>query len=158
MGEVTNTPSEAQRIKLVEKARIALCFLGVFLGHAGYYRLFSALVVFSLAGLTGLESLLIGDASARSKGWPVGSPYQRQSACGNLASALGTAGLLVRPRTERTDAALAATTGVVLAFIVLSGVNHACTSSEAKIHVQRFWGAASLGVSAGVVLYKWGAL
>ena len=96
-------------------------------------------------------------ASARIKNWPVGTPYQAQSACNNAALALVTLALLAMPATERTDAALAATTACTLIFILLSGVNHLSHAQDASIHKKRFYGAASLAVSGGVVLYKWGA-
>ncbi len=96
-------------------------------------------------------------ASARIKNWPVGTPYQAQSACNNAALSLVTLALLAMPETERTDAALATTTACTLLFILLSGVNHLSHAKDASIHKKRFYGAASLAVSGGVVLYKWGA-
>mmetsp|Transcript_22922 Transcript_22922/g.68814 ORF Transcript_22922/g.68814 Transcript_22922/m.68814 type:complete len:240 (+) Transcript_22922:312-1031(+) len=158
----TNTPEEEMMVKSVERLRMAMCFAGVFLGHMEYFRLFAALVVFSLAGVTGLESLLMGAASARHKGWPTDSPYQAQSACNNLALALAAAALLLRAPfegtgapSERTDAALAAVTSVCLVFIVLSGANHWRSSAGGNIHTYRALGAASLGASAGFVIHKW---
>ena len=97
------------------------------------------------------------DASARIKNWPVGTPYQAQSACNNAALALVTLVILVMPETERTDAALATTTACTLLFILLSGVNHLSHAKDASIHKKRFYGAASLSASGGWVLYKWGA-
>ena len=61
------------------------------------------------------------------------------------------------PETERTDAALATTTACTLLFILLSGVNHMSHAKDASIHKKRFYGAASLALSGGWVLYKWGA-
>ena len=157
MGETGNTPQETKTIKVIERSRIGVCFVAMFVGHAEYYRTFAALTVFSLAGLTAVESFSFGDASARIKNWPVGTPYQAQSACNNAALALVTLALLAMPATERTDAALAATTACTLIFILLSGVNHLSHASDASIHKKRFYGAASLAVSGGWVLYKWGA-
>ena len=51
----------------------------------------------------------------------------------------------------------ATTTACTLLFILLSGVNHLSHAKDASIHKKRFYGAASLAVSGGVVLYKWGA-
>ena len=56
-----------------------------------------------------------------------------------------------------THGPLAATTACTLIFILLSGVNHLSHASDASIHKKRFYGAASLAASGGVVLYKWGA-
>ena len=56
-----------------------------------------------------------------------------------------------------SDAALATTAACTLLFILLSGVNHLSHAKDASIHKKRFYGAASLAVSGGVVLYKWGA-
>ena len=99
---------------------------GIGLGYAKYYQVFALLVVLSLAGITGLESLLLeslllGDASAASKGWPTGSPYQKQSACNNLALAAGA----ILFAALRANQALAATVVVTLIFIFLSGVRRA---------------------------------
>ena len=157
MGESGNTPQETKTIKVIERSRIGVCFVAMFVGHAEYYRTFAALTVLSLAGLTAAESFLFGDASARIKNWPVGTPYQAQSACNNAALALVTLALLAMPEIERTDAALATTTACTLLFILLSGVNHLSHAKDASIHKKRFYGAASLAVSGGVVLYKWGA-
>ena len=123
MGENGNTPQETRIVKAIERSRIGICFVAMFLGHSDYFRTFAALTVFSLAGLTAAESLLFGDASARIKNWPVGTPYQAQSACNNAALALVTLVILAMPATERTDAALATTTACTLLFILLSGVN-----------------------------------
>ena len=158
MGEKSgNTPQETRIVKAIERSRIAVCFVAMFLGHSDYFRTFAALTVFSLAGLTAVESLLFGDASARIKNWPVGTPYQAQSACNNAALALVTLAILAMPETERTDAALATTTACTLLFILLSGVNHLSHAQDASIHKKRFYGAASLALSGGWVLYKWGA-
>ena len=157
MGESGNTPQETRIVKAIERSRIAVCFVAMFLGHSDYFRTFAALTVFSLAGLTAVESFLFGDASARIKNWPVGTPYQAQSACNNAALALVTLALLAMPETERTDAALATTTACTLLFIMLSGVNHLSHAKDASIHKKRFYGAASLAASGGWVLYKWGA-
>ena len=129
MGESGNTPQETRIVKAIERSRIAVCFVAMFLGHSDYFRTFAALTVFSLAGLTAVESLLFGDASARVKNWPVGTPYQAQSACNNAALALVTLALLAMPETERTDAALATTTacGLQQPHLVLardSGADH----------------------------------
>lgn len=45
-------------------------------------------IVVSIAGLSGLEGLLFGNASARIKGFEVGSNYQRQSAIALLSYAV----------------------------------------------------------------------
>ena len=74
MGETGNTPQETRIVKAIERSRIAVCFVAMFLGHSDYFRTFAALTVFSLAGLTAAESFLVGDASARIKNWPVGTP------------------------------------------------------------------------------------
>ena len=74
MGESGNTPQETKTIKVIEHSRIGVCFVAMFLGHSDYFRTFAVLTVFSLAGLTAAESFLVGDASARIKNWPVGTP------------------------------------------------------------------------------------
>ena len=68
MGEKSgNTPQETRIVKAIERSRIAVCFVAMFLGHSDYFRTFAALTVFSLAGLTSVESLLFGDVSARAQ-------------------------------------------------------------------------------------------
>ena len=47
-------------------------FTGCSLFHDLAGRVFASLIVFALSGITGLESLLIGDISSISKKWPVG--------------------------------------------------------------------------------------
>ena len=113
-------------------------------------------MVLSLAGVTGLESLLLGDASAASKGWPTGSPYQKQSACNNLALAAGA----ILFAALRANQALAATVVVTLIFIFLSGVNHLLTTARAdhSIHSFRFLGAVVLAAAAAPVIHMWGVL
>ena len=170
--EFLNTPEETKVIKTIERTRIAVCFVGVFLGHLSYFRTFAALTVGSLAGLTAVESFYFGDASARSKGWLVRSQYQAQSACNNAALALVTLAILLMspvpsvrgrnvaghmPKTELADAALATTTAVTLFFVLLSGINHLSHAKDASIHKKRFYGALSLALSGGWVLCKWGA-
>ena len=59
---------KAGLVKAVEGLRISVCAAGIGLGYAKYYQVFALLVLLSLAGVTGLESLLLGDASAASKG------------------------------------------------------------------------------------------
>ena len=62
MGEKSgNTPQETRIVKAIERSRIAVCFVAMFLGHLDYFRTFAALTVFSLAGLTAAESFLFGD-------------------------------------------------------------------------------------------------
>ena len=47
-------------------------------------------IVIPLAGLTALESLLVGDASAKAKGREMDSSYQTQSELNNLVTAITT--------------------------------------------------------------------
>ena len=58
---------EKRIVKAIERSRIAVCFVAMFLGHSDYFRTFAALTVFSLAGLTAVESFLFGDVSARAQ-------------------------------------------------------------------------------------------
>ena len=68
MGEKSgNTPQETRIVKAIERSRIAVCFVAMFLGHSDYFRTFAALTVFSLAGLTAVESFFFGDVSARAQ-------------------------------------------------------------------------------------------
>ena len=68
MGEKNgNSPQETRIVKAIERSRIAVCFVAMFLGHSDYFRTFAALTVFSLAGLTAVESFFFGDVSARAQ-------------------------------------------------------------------------------------------
>ena len=68
MGEKSgNSPQETRIVKAIERSRIAVCFVAMFLGHSDYFRTFAALTVFSLTGLTAVESFFFGDVSARAQ-------------------------------------------------------------------------------------------
>ena len=113
-------------------------------------------------GITAMESVLLGDASARAKDWPVGSPYQKQSACHNLSTSCACVFILA---TGASDEALSIVTAIVLTFIGMSGVNHLITevqvrrrsgeSSLLSVHFCRTGGALMLVGSCIPVLVKW---
>ena len=159
----SNTPWETALVRSIEVARIVLCASGVGLGYSGLYTEFSACVVFSLAGITAIESLLMGELSARDKGWPVGSPYQAQGGLNLLATTVVYAVLL---GVGSGDAALAALTAAVVGFIVASGGNHVVQELRARakgedahsIHYCRAFGSLALAAAAIPVLVFWGAL
>lgn len=148
-----NKPEEEALVKLIETARSTTMLIAF---TTPSYRLFSFLLVESLAGMTALESLFFGSLSARSKKWPINTPYQRQSACNNLATALV---MLLTVALGADDAVLAALVLVAVTFVVLSGVNHVVTELRddrpgrlaADIHYKRFFGSCSILV---VVLVK----
>jgi hypothetical protein len=123
-------------------------------------HLSAALLVFFLAGVTGVESLLTPNISARAKRWPTGTPYQAQSGINNLASVVVMITLL---SIEASDAAIATLMLVVITFIALSGINHVTTAIRdkrdgkevANIHYQRFVFAIPLTVAVGFILHNW---
>ena len=78
-------------------------------------------IVIPLAGLTGLESILIGTASAESRGREIGNAYQTQSALNNLSTAI--TGLIVWYFQWGKLASLTVLF-VLLIFFILSSMNH----------------------------------
>lgn len=78
-------------------------------------------VVVSLAGLSAVESLLLGGAAARLSGYAPGA-YQRQSGMNSLA--LAVTALMVRALGWGTRAE-ASVLSVLLIFLALSAANHA---------------------------------
>jgi len=176
-----NTAAETRTVHAWEYARIAVVTTGIGLGFGSYYRAFAVSVVSGLGGLVGLEGLCIPDLSARDKQWPTGCPYQRQTACSNLSSAIVLAILLVLEHcrsgdgaTNRSvvdDSAYATLVLVVVTFVFCSSINHLVTelrdSSDAAastttasrresavIHYQRF--ALSLPLLAACLIIVFG--
>ena len=156
-----NTRSEGWIINIVEFSRIALCVASFVIGFSenvpNYFAISAGLFVFSMAGITGLESLLIGDASARAKKWPTGTPYQKQSAMNNLGT---TVAMIVALSLGANDAALAVLMIAVASFIGLSGMNHLyaalrdkCAGKEvAFIHYTRFLLSIPLVVVVSIIV------
>lgn len=113
--------------RILELLRFVGVGVGVFLAilhNDDPVRMFRALqfwVVLSIAGLTGLESLLFGKSAAAVTGYRDGGAYQRQSGINNLAVAL--VALLVRWLDWGLHAE-AAVCSVLLVFLILSSVNH----------------------------------
>jgi hypothetical protein len=159
-----NTPFQSALVVGIELIRIGGTIASIVIGFAGEprpnYRLSAALLVFFLAGVTGLESLFLPDISAKAKNWPTGSPYQVQSGINNLSSAVV---MIILLSIEASDAAIATLMLVVITFIALSGINHVTTAMRdkwdgkevAKIHYERFIFAIPLTVVAALILHNW---
>ena len=81
-------------------------------------------LIIPMAGLTGLESVFLGDAARKQSGYAA-SPYQRQSGFNNLA--LAFTALLVFIFDWGTPAELTLIT-TLLIFLFLSGCNHGWTA------------------------------
>lgn len=86
------------------------------------FKVMSMVVVLSIAGLTGLESLLLAESAAEKSGFGQGGPYQRQSGFNNLAVAIAMVLVWILGWGVK---AMAAVTLVLLTFLVLSAANHA---------------------------------
>ena len=77
-----------------EIARYVGIFFGIYFGYAHgdsppeILHILVPWFVILVAGLTGMESLLLGDVAAESIGRQAGSPYQIQSGMNNLAVAI----------------------------------------------------------------------
>lgn len=79
------------------------------------------LIVIPLAGLTGLESLCLGNASAQAKGREIGSAYQTQSGLNNLSTAI-TAWVVWYWQWGKQASITVLL--VLLIFLMLSSLNH----------------------------------
>lgn len=85
-------------IKILEISRIVLVgfayYYGYSVGFQGEYNpeaqlhVMIPIVIFALAGLSGIEGLFFPDAAAKAKGFEVGSNYQKQSAIALLSYAV----------------------------------------------------------------------
>jgi hypothetical protein len=160
-----NTPQETRIVKAVEIVRILGLFVSIFLGFFSfgvnnYYRYSAALFVFVMAGITGIESLLIGDMSARAKKWPTSSPYQKQSAMNNLSTCIA---MIVCLAVNANDAALAVLMITVVSFLGLSGINHLFEVVKDKrdgkqisnIHFIRFGSSLVLVIAVAFIINGW---
>jgi hypothetical protein len=112
---------------IVEIARWVLVAVGIYWGYSIAnpvlgFKMMSLVVVLSIAGLTGLESLFLADSAAEKSGFGKGSPYQRQSGFNNLAIAIAMVLVWILGWGVK---AMAGVTFVLLAFLVLSAANHA---------------------------------
>lgn len=126
-------------VKGLEIGRTLLAGLGFFLAYHYYAKNLPqislyALIIFvvvPLTGLTGLESIFFGKASAEAKGCIPGGSYQIQSGLNNLAIAITA--LIVWFSRWPIKAELAVLF-VTLIFFSLSAINHAV---EFFIHENR---------------------
>lgn len=157
-----NTKTQTIIVKTIEVIRSVGTGIGIYFGFGSSpnYRLSASLLVFCLAGITGLESLFFGKISARAKKWGVGSPYEIQSAANNLASAVA---MIILLSIGADDAAIAALMMTVTIFIMFSGLNHFVTvmidkfngKDIAKIHFIRIIFAIPVSVAVGFILGYW---
>lgn len=97
-----------------------LCFL-LGANPAEQFNILTLFIVVFVAGLTALESLLIGKEASESTGYSGGRGYQRQSALNNLALALVAIAAFYLNWGVFASAALMS---VLLVFLALSSVNH----------------------------------
>lgn len=112
---------------VIEIVRWAAAAAGFYWGYSlvdpvAGFKVMSLVVVLSIAGLTGLESLLLADRAAEKSGFGKASPYQRQSGFNNLAVAIAMIMVWLLGWGVK---AMAAVTLVLLVFLVLSAANHA---------------------------------
>ena len=115
-------------VVLFELTRYVCVGLGFFLAYQAHRTNIEILnylllwIVIPLAGLTGLESIFLGAASATDKGREIGSVYQIQSGLNNLSTAI--IGFLVWYLQWGTQASLTVSF-VLLLFLIFSSLNHA---------------------------------
>ncbi|WP_051305791.1 DUF6790 family protein [Desulfogranum mediterraneum] len=112
---------------MLEGARWLSAVIGIQLSYyfgnsaAEQLHLLSGWLVIPIAGLSGIESLLLAETAGRLSGYGT-SPYQRQSGLNNLALAL--TGIAVYLFNWGSTAELTILTTLLL-FLFLSGCNHA---------------------------------
>lgn len=118
-------------LKILDNVRIIIvCFAffwGYKIGYADGYNPAAQLhfmipvIIFAIAGLSGLEGLLFGDKSAEMKGFEVGSNYQKQSAIGMLSYAVIAAIVYFGNWGIRAELTIFF---AFIFFFIFSGVNH----------------------------------
>ena len=91
-------------------------------GPAEQLSIITIWTVPSVAGLTGVESLLFGKSASKVSGYGAGGAYQRQSGLNNLALALACVLAYALGWGTMAQAALMS---VLLIFLILSAANHA---------------------------------
>lgn len=122
-------------IKILEFTRIAGTMAGIFLAY--YYgdtpkevlHIMTPIIVFSIAGLSGLEGLFFSSAASKAAGFEKGSNYQRQSAMTFLAVGLMSLVVYFSSWGKMADVT------IVLTFIMIftfSAINHAWQIIAAK--------------------------
>lgn len=126
-------------VKILDILRIALVaaafFFGNRIGYAHGYDPISQLhfmvpvIIVAIAGISGIEGLFFGKASAEAKGFESGSNYQRQSAIALLSYAAGA--IIVFLCNWGIKAELA-TFFTFIFFFFFSAVNHACDAVKRK--------------------------
>ncbi|MCB2194171.1 MAG: hypothetical protein KQI62_21530 [Deltaproteobacteria bacterium] len=85
------------------------------------FSIITAWTVLSIAGLTGMESLVFSESASKVSGYGTGGAYQRQSGLNNLALALAC---IVSYALGWGTMAQAALMSVLLIFLILSAANH----------------------------------
>ncbi len=120
--------SKTQICKLLEITRwvcVAIGFnMAISLGHtpADQLRIYMPWIVLPLAGLTGIESVFLGETAAELSGYKSNPGYQRQSGLNNIAVAITALVVWLCRWGTHAEAAVMLT---LLVFLTLSACNHA---------------------------------
>lgn len=113
---------------MLEAARWLGVFCAIYFSQAygadgpGQFTIYAVITVCSLAGLTGLESVFLGEKAAEQSGYGGGGGYQRQSGLNNLALTAVTLWAWLRGWSLESLLALFM---VLMVFLSLSAANHA---------------------------------
>jgi len=113
----------------------AAFYFGYSIGFANGYdpiaqlHFMTPVIIFAIAGISGLEGLLFGKAAAKSKGFETGSNYQRQSAIAMLSYAL--VAILIYFTGWGIHAELTILSAFIF-FFFFSGINHAMEAIRNK--------------------------
>lgn len=110
-----------------------IAFAGSSYNAIGQLHFMIPIIIFAIAGLSGLEGLFFSDQSARLKGFAVGSNYQKQSAYAFLSYAVVSLLILILNWGIKAELSILF---VFMFFFILSAINH---GREAIIHKNYSW-------------------
>jgi len=114
-------------IKILEFTRIAGTMAGIFLAYYSgdtaeeALHIMTPIIVFSIAGLSGLEGLFFSSAASKAAGFEKGGDYQRQSAMAFLAVGLMSIVVYFSSWGKMADVTIALTFILIFTF---SALNH----------------------------------
>jgi len=126
-------------LKILDIVRITLVSISIYFGYSigfadGYdpiaqLHFMIPVIIFAIAGISGLEGLLFAKISAELKGFEVGSNYQRQSAIALLSYAV--VAIIIYFANWGIKGELTIFFAFIF-FFIFSGVNHAIDAIKRK--------------------------
>jgi hypothetical protein len=126
-------------LKILDIVRISLVSISIYFGYSigfengydpiGQLHFMIPLIVFAIAGISGMEGLLFAKKSAELKGFEVGSNYQRQSAIALLSYAVIAIVIYFSNWGIKAELTIFFT---FIFFFIFSGLNHAIDAFKRK--------------------------